>query len=156
MNIEKSLGRIENELEENERIVAKTTPIYSNPRLRLNVYKEELTRGLTVNYNSTHAEFTQISSVEYDNMADPTQIRCNITGWVSSESLSARKSRHFFLLTTLEETAEEWEVKGDQGHVFKLFWTPISPAPSIIPPQDKWLNYVMGELVIPMPYSLGE
>ena len=152
----KSLGGIENELEEDERVVSITTPIYTNRCLSSNVYKEELTRGLTVNYNATHTDFTHVSYIEYDGDPDPTRIRCKISGWVSSESLSARKSRHFFLLTTLEETAEEWEVKGDQGHVFKLFWTPISPAPSIIPPQDKWLNYVMGELVNPMPYSFGE
>ena len=146
MKIEKSLGRIENELEKNERIVAKTTPIYSNPRLRLNVYKEELTRGLTVNYNSTHAEFTQISYVEYDNMADPTQIRCNITGWVPTENLSMRKTRYFFQLTTPGETADEWEVEGDREHVFALFWAPLSATPPIVPPQDKWLKNIYEEI----------
>lgn len=140
--IEKSLGGIENELEENERVVAKATRVYTNPSLSSNVYKDELTRGLTVKYNSVCKDFTHVSYIEYKSIPDATCILRNITGWVPSQSLSTRKTRHFFLLTTLEETAEEWEVEGDQGHAFKLFWTPISPPPPIVPPQDKWLNYV--------------
>jgi hypothetical protein len=83
--------------------------------------------------------------VEYDSASDPTRIRSNIAGWVPSEKLSARKTRYFFRLTALEETAEECEVKGDRGHVFTLFWAPISPAPPIVSPQDKWLDYVYEE-----------
>ena len=142
VKIEKSLGCIENELEENERIIAKTTPVYVNPSLNSIAYKEELTRGLTANYNSKHKKFTHVSYIEYDSIPDPTYIRCKITGWVPSENVSARKTRYFFQLTTLEETAEEWEVKGDRGHIFKLFWAPISATPRIVPPQDKWLDYV--------------
>ena len=142
VKIEKSLGCIENELEENERIIAKTTPVYVNPSLNSIAYKEELTRGLTVNYNSKHKKFTHVSYIEYDSIPDPTYIRCKITGWVPSENVSARKTRYFFQLTTQEETAEEWEVKGDRGHIFKLFWAPISATPRIVPPQDKWLDYV--------------
>ena len=146
VKIEKSLGGIENELEENERIVAKATRVYTNPSLSSNVYKEELTRGLTVNYDSTHTDFRHVSYTEYDGAPDPTRIRRKITGWVPSESLSARKTRRFFLLTTPEETADRWEVKGDQGHVFKLFWTPISALPPIVPPQDKWLKNIYEEI----------
>ena len=146
VKIEKSLGCIENELEENERIVAKTTQVYTNPSPSLNVYKEELTRGLTVNYNSSHTDFTHVSYIEYDSAFDPTRIRCNITGWVPSEKLSARKTRYFFWLTALEETAEEWEVKGDRGHVFTLFWAPISALPPLVLPQNKWLKSVYEDI----------
>lgn len=145
VKIEKSLGGIENELEEDERVVSITGPIYTNPSLSANVYKEKLTRGLTVNYDSTHTDFRHVSYTEYDGAHDSTRIRRKITGWVPSESLSTRKTRHFFLLTTLEETAQAWEVKGDQGHVFKLFWTPISALPPIVPPQHRWLDYVYAE-----------
>ena len=146
VKIERFPGYIENELGENERIVAKTTPVYVNPSLNSITYKEELTRGLTVNYNSKHKKFTHVSYVEYDSIPDPTYIRCKITGWVPSENVSARKTRYFFQLTALEETAEEWEVKGDPGHVFKLFWAPISATPRIVSPQDKWLDYVYEEI----------
>ncbi len=146
VKIEKSLGCVENELGENERIIAKTTQVYSRPSLSSIAYKEELTRGLTVNYNSKHKEFTLVSYIEYDRVPDPTCIRCKIAGWVPSEHVSARKTRYFFLLTTLGETAQEWEVNGDREHVFKLFWAPISATPPIIPPQDKWLDYVYEEI----------
>lgn len=145
VKIEKSLGCIENELEENERIVAKTTQVYTNPSLSSNVYKDDLTRGLTVAYNSTYKDFTHVSYIEYDSVPNPTCIRCNITGWVPSEKLSARKTRYFFQLTSPEETASEWEVESDRGHVFTLFWAPVSPAPPIVSPQDKWLDYVYEE-----------
>ena len=146
VNIEQSLGCFENELEENERIVAKTTPVYTNPSPSSNVYKEELTGGLTVNYNSSHTDFTHVSYVESDSAPDPTRIRCHITGWVPSENLSARKTRYFFRLTALEETVEEWAVKGDRGHIFTLFWAPISALPPLVSPQDKWLDYVYEEI----------
>ncbi|MDE0297826.1 MAG: NUDIX domain-containing protein [Candidatus Poribacteria bacterium] len=146
VKIEKSLGCIENELEENERIVAKTTRVYTNPSLSSNVYKEELTRGLTVNYNSSHTDFTHVSYVEYDSASDPTRIRCNIAGWVPGKNLSARKTRYFFRLTALEETAMEWEVKGDQDHIFTLFWARISALPPLVPPQNKWLDCVHKEI----------
>ena len=42
VKIEKPIGCIENELEEDERVVSITTPIYTNPSLSANVYKEEL------------------------------------------------------------------------------------------------------------------
>ena len=146
VKIEKSLSCVENELGENERIIAKTTQVYSRPSLCSIAYKEELTRGLTVNYNSKHKEFTLVSYIEYDSLSNAACIRCNVAGWVPSEHVIARKTRYFFLLTTLGETAQEWEVTSDRGHIFKLFWTPISSAPPIIPPQDKWLDYVYEEI----------
>ena len=146
VKIEQLLGCIENELEDNDRIVAKTTQVYTNPSPSSNVYKEELTRGLTVNYNSSHTDFTHVSYVEYDSVSVPTRIRCNITGWVPSEKLSARKTRYFFSLTALEETAEKWEVKGDQDHIFTLFWAPISALPPLVPPQNRWLESVYEDI----------
>ena len=80
METGKSLGGIENELEEDERVVSITTPIYTNRCLSSNVYKEELTRGLTVNYNATHTDFTHVSYIEYDGDPDPTRIRCKDFG----------------------------------------------------------------------------
>ena len=147
VKIEKSLGYINNELEENERIVAKTTQVYIKPNLNSIPYKEKLTRGLTVDYNSTHRDFTHVSYVEYDRFPDPTCILLNITGWVPSENLSSIKRRHFFQLTTLKETADEWEVKSDRDYIFKLYWTPISPKPHIVPPQDRWLDFVYDRIL---------
>ena len=136
------LGCVENELEEGKRIIAKTTQVYIEPNLNAMPYEEKLTRGLAVNYHSTQESFTHISYIEYDRHPNPTCIRYNITGWVPNENLSAQRKRHFFQLTTQEETADAWELKSDRGHIFMPHWTPLSPKPSIISPQDKWLDFV--------------
>ena len=144
VEIEDYLGCFENELEDNQRIIAETTQIYIEPNLDAIPYRRKLPKGLTVGYHSTQEDFTYISYIEYeyDQFYEPICIEANITGWVPNKNISAQKKRHFFLLTTQEETADAWELKSDQGHIFKPYWTPLSPKPNIIPPQDKWLDFV--------------
>lgn len=146
VKIEKCLGCIQNELGENERVVSKTTQVYNKPRLNSSVCKEELARGLTVNYNATHGDFTHISYIEYDRIPNPTCVHYEITGWVPDRNLSLQITRHFFRLTTQEETADGWDVKSDRDHIFKLYWTPLSPKPQIVQPQDKWLDFVYEQI----------
>ncbi len=144
VEIENYLGCFENELENNQRIIAETTRVYIEPNLNAIPYKRKLPKGLTVDYHSTQEDFTHISYIEYeyDKFHKPICIDANISGWVPNKNLSAQKTRHFFLLSTQEETADAWELKSDLGHIFKPYWTPLSPKPEIIPPQDKWLDFV--------------
>ncbi len=144
VKVESYLGCFENELKNNQRIIAETTEVYIEPNLDAMPYKRKLSKGLTVDYLSTQEDFTHISYIayEYDKFYKPTCIRSNITGWVPNENISAQKKRHFFHLSTQEETADAWELKSDQGHIFKPYWTPLSPKPNIIPPQDQWLDFV--------------
>ena len=148
VKIENYLGCFENELENNQRIIAETTQVYIEPNLNAIPYKRKLPKGLTVDYLSTQEDFTRISYIEYeyDKFHKPIYIDTNITGWVPNENLSPQKKRHFFLMSTQEETEDAWELKSDQGHIFKPYWTPLSPKPQIIPPQDKWLDFVYGEI----------
>ena len=148
LEIEEYLGCVENELQEGERIIAETTQVYIEPNLKAVPYKRKLSKGLTIDYLSTQENFTQISYIEYkyDKFHKPISIDTNITGWVPNENLSAQKKRHFFLLTTREETKDAWELKSDQGHIFKPYWTPLSPKPQIIPPQNKWLDFVYDKI----------
>ena len=147
---ENYLGCFENELENNQRIVAETTQVYIEPDLTAIPYKRRLPKGLTIDYLSTRKDFTQISYIayEYDKFHKPISIDTNITGWIPNEKLSAQKKRHFFLMSTQEKTADVWELKGDQGHIFKPYWTPLSPKPNIISPQDKWLDFVYEKILI--------
>jgi len=144
VEIENYLGCFENELEKNQRIIAGTTQVYIEPNLTAIPYKRKLPKGLTVDYLSTQEDFTHISYIayEYDEFHKPIRIDTNITGWIPNENLSAQKKRHFFLMSTQEETENAWELKSDQGHIFKPYWTPLSPKPQIISPQDKWLDFV--------------
>lgn len=149
VEIESYLGCFENELENNQRIIAETTQVYSESNLTAIPYKRTLPKGLTVDYLSTQEDFTHISYIEYeyDKFHKPTRIDVNITGWIPNENLSAQKKRHFFHLFTQEKTADSWELKSDMGHIFKPYWTPLSPKPDIIPPQDKWLNFVYEKIL---------
>ena len=142
VKIEKYLGCFENELAEGRRIIAETTEVYIEPSLSAVPYEQKLTRGLTVDYHSTRDDFTHVSYIQYDKHPNPTCIRYNITGWVPNENLSDQKKRHFFHLTAQEETADAWELESDGGHIFSPYWTPLSPKPQIISPQDKWLDFV--------------
>lgn len=150
VKIEKYLGCFENELAQHQRIITRTTKVYIKPELTAVPYKDKLTRGLTVDYHATQENFTHISYIEYvfDKYFKPTHIDHNITGWVPNDNLSAQKKRHFFHLSTQEETEDAWELKSDLGHIFKPYWTPLSPKPKIIPPQDKWLNFVYDKLLM--------
>ena len=148
VEIENYLGCFENELENNQRIIAVTTQVYIEPNLTAIPYKRRLPKGLTVDYLSTGEDFIQISYTEYEynKSHKPVCIDTNIIGWVPNENLSGQKKRHFFLMSTQEETADAWELQGDQGHIFKPYWTPLSPKPEIIPPQDKWLDFVYAKI----------
>jgi 8-oxo-dGTP pyrophosphatase MutT (NUDIX family) len=148
VEIENYLGYIENELENNQRIVTETTQVYIDPKLTAIPYKRKLPKGLTIDYLSTGEDFTHISYIEYeyDKFHKPIRIDSNIIGWVPSENLSVQKKRHFFHLSTQEKTADAWELKSDMGHIFKPYWTPLSPKPDIIPPQDKWLDFVYAKI----------
>ena len=149
VTIEKYLVCIENELDERQRIITETTQVYITPDLNAIPYKRKLTRGLTVDYHATQADFTHISytEYEYDRHFNPTCIDYKIKGWIPNEKLSAQKKRHFFHLTTPEETEDMWELKSDMGHIFQPYWTPLSPKPQIIPPQNRWLDFVYEKIL---------
>ena len=148
VEIKSYLGCIENELREGRRIIAETTQVYIEPNLNAIPYEKKLTRGHTVDYHSTRGDFTHISYIQYNKHPNPTYIRYNITGWVPNEHLSGQKKRHFFHLATQEETANTWELKSDGGHIFSPFWTPLSPKPNIVPPQNEWLDYVYETILV--------
>ena len=99
VEIEVYLGCFENELEDNQRIIAETTQVYIEPNLTAIPYKRKLPKGLTVDYLSTQENFTHISYIEYeyDKFHKPIRIDTNITGWVPNENLSGQKKDIFFL-----------------------------------------------------------
>jgi len=144
VEIENYLGCFENELEKTERIVTVTTQVYIQPNLNAIPYKRQLPKGLTVDYDATQEDFTRISYIEYayDAFHKPVGIDANITGWVPNANIGAQKKRHFFLLTTQEKTEDAWELESDGGRIFRPYWTPLIPKPQIIPPQNRWLDFV--------------
>ena len=83
----------------------------------------------------------QISYSEYDQVPDPTYISMQITGWVPEEFLAQTRLRHFFHIEVEGDIEPLWEVRSDH-HTFRLFWSSWDDLPSIIPPQDNWLQYL--------------
>lgn len=147
VKIQKYLGCFENELEQHQRIITRTTKVYIKPDLNAIPFKDKLTRGLTVDYHSTREDFTHITYFEYDKFPDPSYIDYYISGWVPNKHLSNQKTRHFYQLSTSEETEDMWELKSDRGHIFQPFWTPLSPKPEIVSPQNRWLDFVYEKIL---------
>ncbi len=149
VKIEAYLGCMENELDEHQRIITHTTRVYLQPDLNAVPYKKKLTRGLTADYHATDKDFTHVTYIEYefDEHFKPKCIDYIIDGWVPNENLSDQKRRHFFHLSTDEITADAWELKSDRDYIFKPYWTPLIPKPQLIPPQDKWLDFVYEKLL---------
>ena len=94
VEIENYLGYFENELENNQRIIAETTQVYIEPNLKAIPYKRRLPKGLTIDYLSTQEDFTHISYIayEYDKSHKPIRIDTNIIGWIPNEHLSVQNN----------------------------------------------------------------
>ncbi len=87
-----------------------------------------------------HADgFTQVTYVEHDAEPDPQYATYQITGWVPDEMLTRQQVRHFYHLDYPGNAPPRWTVETD-NHRFTLFWARLGALPSIIPPQDTWLD----------------
>lgn len=140
------LGKMENELDPDSRVI--TRPIQA--RLESNTtsipFKKVFTRGYTVQFEGRQGSFTKISYMEYDQLPNPTCIDFQIVGWVPNDTVRTRKPRHFFHLRCEEETTVSWSLPADNNHTFYPFWTPLIPKPTLIYPQQVWLNQVYDQL----------
>ncbi|MCG9126500.1 NUDIX domain-containing protein [Candidatus Poribacteria bacterium] len=141
------LGCIENELDEQERLISESTEVYIKPDQNAITFKDKLTRGLTVIFHSSTTDFTHVTYFEYDQFPNPSYIAYNVSGWVPNGCINNQKKRHFFLLSTTDETEDRWELKSDMNHIFQPFWIPISPKPDIVYPQNRWLDFVYEKIL---------
>jgi hypothetical protein len=92
------------------------------------------------------AGFTQVRYEESDRYFNPQYITYNITGWVPDEALTDQLVRHFYQFEAVDETPKNWSVATD-NHIFELFWVPLNDLPPIVPPQDGWVKYLMGNVL---------
>jgi 8-oxo-dGTP pyrophosphatase MutT (NUDIX family) len=136
------LGTIENELEPGQQVLTEVATIYLEPDFDSLPYRQTLGRGVSVRPGETRNDFSYIQHLEYDQLPDPTCIIFNLSGWIRSDILCPQKRRHLYELTTTEATPQNWQLVSDGGRIFKPFWTPLTPRPSVVPPQDRWLGFV--------------
>ncbi len=147
VEIIRKLGIIENELASNELVLTQDIQPLIEPHADALPFQRKLTRGVTVQYERREGKFTKISYLEHDRLPNPTAIAFQMIGYVPTETISRKKTRHFFHLDCWEKTDASWSLRTDHGHIFTPFWTSLTPKPTLVSGQDKWLEFVYGRLI---------
>lgn len=155
LTIHRYLGKIENELEAGEAILSQDSHIFSQPDESSLPFAPLFSRGMTFEVGKQDGAFDAAQGkrfhhtiyTEYDHLPDPTKITLYIDGWLPSERLSWRKTRYYVHLRCQEETPDQWTLPSDRNHLFAPFWADLQPKPTIIPPQNRWLNDVYDQLL---------
>jgi 8-oxo-dGTP pyrophosphatase MutT (NUDIX family) len=147
LTIHRYLGKIENELAAGEAVLNQDSHIFSQPDETSLPFAPLFSRGMTFAVGTQVGPFHHTIYTEYDQLPHPTQIRLYIDGWLPSERLSWRKTRHYVHLHCHEETAVRWTLPGDRSHIFAPFWANLQPKPVVIKPQNRWLDEVYTQLL---------
>jgi 8-oxo-dGTP pyrophosphatase MutT (NUDIX family) len=134
----RALGQKDDPPPEGFCLINQPTTVYSRPDTGSLDWAHFRT-GLAVEVLRHAPGFTQVRYTEDDTYLQPQYISYDITGWVPDEKLTDRRVRHFFLLTAIEPTHEQWTVTGDNT-VFELFWASLNYLPDLVPTQHKWLK----------------
>ena len=104
-------------------------------------------RGLPfeiVDYSSTESPFVYAVRREYDHNQTPSKLIDERYGWIPRQQLTRRQRRHYFLMhLSNRPSTETWTHIGDHGVPWRLYWTPLTPRPVLIHPQNNWLDYVI-------------
>ncbi len=148
LTIQRYLGQIENELEPDEMILNRDSQIFSQPDEQSLPFQPLFTRGNTFKVGERNGRFRQITYLEYDQLPNPRAITLYVVGWLPEDSLSQHKTRHYVHLICQEDTQDRWSLPGDNNHIFSPFWADLQPKPSIISPQNRWLDDVYQILLI--------
>ena len=148
LTIHRYLGQIENELVAGEAILNQNSHIFSQPDATSLPFAPLMSRGMTFEVGEQRGNFHHIRYTEYDQLPNPTKITLYIDGWLPSERLSWRKTRHYVHLHCYEETPDRWTLPGDRNHLFAPFWANLQPKPAIVSPQNRWLDEVYEMLLV--------
>lgn len=140
------LGHTRDELPQNQRLVLRMTKVFDAPSFDASSEGYGLTRGSPVQVTGRVGDFTAIVCEALDWRRDPPVRHKNVSGYVRTSLLTAHGERHFFHLTTDEQTPGSWNVFSD-GLTFHLFWVPLQPKPSLNVYQQGWLDYVYQDLL---------
>lgn len=147
LNLKKYLGCWENELADGEVVTTQPVRLLSAPAPDALPFAHQFGRGVSLaTTGRVENGFLEILYREFDQLPEPTEIRLEIQGWVMETAVSQQKKRHYYWLTCDQETPDRWTQQTD-GHEFTLFWTPLTPKPTLVSPQDRWLEDVYLQLV---------
>ena len=147
LTIQRKLGQIDNELAADEMILKRDCHILSQPDEHSLPFQPLFSRGYTFKVGQVNGRFRQVTYLEYDQLPNPQAITLYIDGWLPSDALSAVKTRHYVQLTCQETTPDRWSLPGDNNHIFSPFWADLRPKPTVVAPQNRWLDDVYALLL---------
>lgn len=123
------------------RVVVRQQPAPDAPPAIPTFAYHGLRRGLYVRQVGTVENgFVPIAYEEFDGPAElaDTPSRC-LSGWVEEDSIHSAILRHFFHLTPVGETPDQWVQNAEEwGLPFDLFWLPITGAQSAAERLRSW------------------
>jgi len=135
------LGSTTEMLPDDQRVICETTRVYARPDTSSFDWAS-LRRGVQVASTRQEAGFSQINYIEWDDLANPSYVSYQITGWVPNSALASRRTRYFFHFVYHNPTANQWWTETD-NHRFRLFWAPLTALPTIVYPQNRWLEVLV-------------
>ena len=132
------LGALEIRVPSGHKVIGQRTTVYARPDASSFDWAY-LRRGLQVRIERESDEYTQVTFEEFDRIPEPQYVTYQITGWVSNQALASSITRHFYVLSCELPTSDHWSIQDDY-HSFDLFWAPLTSLPSVVSPQDEWLD----------------
>jgi 8-oxo-dGTP pyrophosphatase MutT (NUDIX family) len=135
------LATVTETLPDQRYFITTTTRVYARPDTT-SVDWASIRRGMPVMCNRQGPDFCHVTYVECNEVAEPSYVSYQITGWVPTAAISRQVTRYFYHFPYHGETADTWCVDTD-NHRFRLFWAPLAQLPPIIEPQRWWLNILL-------------
>jgi hypothetical protein len=123
------------------RRAAKVDPLYARPDTT-SADCASIRRGMPVMCNRQGPDFCHVTYVKCNEVAEPSYVSYQITGWVPTTAITRQVTRYFYHFPYNGQTADMWWVDTD-NHRFRLFWAPLAQLPPIIESQRWWLNILL-------------
>lgn len=141
LRLQRTIGCLEEVLPPSRLVVLHRTRVYSQPESSSFDWAE-FRRGIPVQFERACGEFIQVTYREGDRYPDETFTTYQITGWVPAHALTHLTRRHFFHLILISQARNRWSVFSD-NHTFEHFWAALNNLPTLIQPQQEYLEYVL-------------
>lgn len=135
----KALGFKNESLLHGKRVMARTAVAYARPD-KTSFDWATIRRGIWVQEHRQQNGFCHVTYQEPDQQENPQYLSFVITGWVEQTALADVCRRHFYHLTTTDETPAAWDVAID-NHVFHLFWADLHNLPQLQAGLEEWLTF---------------
>ena len=128
-------------LPDNHYLLLTTSTVYAQPD-RTSFDWATIRYGIQVRCDRHDGNFAHVTYQERDEGADPSFVSFQITGWVPTAVLTRQVMRYFYHFPYHGDTPITWFVDTD-NHRFRLFWAPLDQLPTIVRPQQWWVDILL-------------